>query len=637
MPTTPWRRWAPHAPLAAIVALYLATAAAYAWRVPILEGADEHGHALVVQHVSIHGSPPRIGTLWEAVQPPLYYAVAAAVHGAAGGGRIVPSTLRLNDGFRFDDPSSADAFDPRSYAPADARPARRLRALSMLFGALTLGCVYATALAVSRGRRLVAWSAAALPALTPMYAHHHAVITNDSLATLWCAVVVWLLARHVMAGAAAPGAGGGVGGSGGTARQAVGMGIAAGLGIWTKLTMAPVAAAAAVLLVWGPGPAAARRRAAVRFALTAGAVASPWLILNTWHYGDPLARAAMQQAHAALAVQRTPFALIGDGGFWRMVFESYWGRLGSMTVPLRAEDYALFRLVAAVGALGLPVAMGRRVIDRRAAGALGLVVGLTWVAFVAHNLGLSAPQGRLLFPALPALSVLWAAGWTAGLDGAVDAARHAARRAGVAVGPRRRWAGAIGAAASAGLVAALGLVNLQTLAGPVQRAFHDAPAARAAQLAAPAPRRPAAASAPAAPDDGARPVASRAIRAAARPDRPPPAPPSTLARADRPAAAGTLRTAPGAAEDASVAVAAPAAAESRDRRPRRPAAKPRPPFEPDADDAAADDRAALERRRHVPNGGELPPIDAAPWAAPTPQAGGAQQPMPVPPVSPPSA
>ncbi|MFN8423252.1 MAG: glycosyltransferase family 39 protein [Anaerolineae bacterium] len=283
--------------LAVLLCAYAALGAAYAWRIPILEGADENGHASYIDFLTAHHAVPPIGTVWEAVQPPLYYGVAAGVVALAGAPRLMPPALRLNPGFRFDAVTSADAYDPHSYTPAEAIPARRLRLLSTLFGALTLGLIYAAAVAAS-GRRSLALAATALPALTPQFVHHHAVITNDALATTWCALLTWQIVRRTASATPAPAPDRRPPGA---VVSAAAMGVVAGLGMWTKYTMAPVAAAAGVVLLLGraDGTAGPRRRLrrAAAFTIAALVVCGPLLAWNTLRYGDPLAHAAMRRAH----------------------------------------------------------------------------------------------------------------------------------------------------------------------------------------------------------------------------------------------------------------------------------------------------------------------------------------------------
>ncbi|MCC7020053.1 MAG: hypothetical protein IT332_09885 [Ardenticatenales bacterium] len=660
------RRITRHAPLAIVVALYLCLAAAYAWRVPILEGADEHGHASYIDFVAAHHALPPIGTVWESVQPPLYYVVAAAVNGVAGGRPLVPVTLRLNDGFRFDDPSSADVFDPRSYDPADARPARRLRLLSTLFGAATLVLIYATALAAGRGRCSIALAAAALPALTPMFAHHNAVLTNDALATTWCALLTWQLVRSVTGDGSADDRAASRRRSGDRLARdrpsvpcAVRMGIVVGVGMWTKYTMAPVAAAAGLGLILLPGTRRVRLARSLRFTLTALAVSGPWLAWNTWRYGDPLAGAAMRRAHAVLAVDLSPPALTVDPAFLWGVFISYWGKIGSMTVPLHVDAYAFFGLLTALGVLGLPLAIRRRTIDRGSAAVLGLIAGLTWCAFLVHNARLSAVQGRLLFPALPAISTLLAAGWAGALDAVVAAWATGSNRTATRAPIVRRlplralWTLRAPSALQycralpvAALIAGLMAINLQTLAGPVQFAFHDAPAARgrAAVAVAVAERPRSTGDDRAAMAASARDVASAGIRAKARP-----APrPSTGSHATNPPARGpTVRPASLDPSDPAVAQAAVAAGPPVGGAPRRDGdrtanrrPKPTPPSGVGPGGAGSVDDRAVPPRRHEPNGdGPVPettaeafrsegPASAISPAVPTPE--------PPPPAAPPT-
>ncbi len=453
----PYNVIARHAGLVAVIALYLVIAVAYAWRIPIMEGADELGHALYVDHIVRERALPAIGTSWEAVQPPLYYLVAGSVVAAAGGPRLVPETLQENSAFSWENLVVANVMDPASYSPAEARPSRRLRLLSTLFGVFTLLLIHATALQVSGGRRHLALGATALPALTPQFAHHHAVITNDSLSTLWCALVTLQLIKAL---------------SGRRLRSAVSspaaIGVVVGLGILTKYSMVPVGAVVFASLLLMPGDALSRIRRTAVFAAAALAICGVWLALNTYRYGGPLANVAMRDAHSALAVDGSMLDLAFEGAFLLKVFKSYWGMLGSMTVPLHVAAYAALALFTIVGVLGVPLALRRSAVPRRSAAALGAIFATTWVAFLAHNAHLSAAQGRLLYGALAAISVLLVVGWAAVLNVAVV------------------WAGrdrsglpptAVEFLPIAALVAGLFALNIHTLAGPVQTAFHSTPSA----------------------------------------------------------------------------------------------------------------------------------------------------------------
>ncbi|HUG63477.1 MAG TPA: glycosyltransferase family 39 protein, partial [Methylomirabilota bacterium] len=340
-----------HTALVAVLGLYVVLSFAYAWRIPIMEGADELGHALYIDHVVRTRSLPEIGSDWEAVQPPLYYFVAGVVVAVAGSPRLVPETLRENPEFDWADPVVASVFDRTSYLPADARPSRRLRLLSSVFGFGTLILIYATALSAGGGRRRLALGATALPALTPQFVHHHAVISNDSLATLLSALLTYQLVAALS-------------GSGSTIAVPKAMGFIAGLGVLTKYTVLPVAAAVFFGLMLFPGPARDRLRRASTFAIVTLATCGAWLTWNTVRYGDPLAQAAMRRAHAALAVDASIADLVFDPSFLARVFKSYWGMLGSMVVPLHDSVYVAFCILTVAGVIGALLAFKQRTVQR---------------------------------------------------------------------------------------------------------------------------------------------------------------------------------------------------------------------------------------------------------------------------------
>jgi len=196
-----------------------------------------------------------------------------------------------------------------------------MRLLSTLIGSVTLVLIYATALLATRGRRQLALCAAALAGLTPQFAHHHAVITNDSLATFFGALVTWHLVRAVSERRL-------------TTRSLQLIGLSIGLGVLTKYTILPVAAAAFIVLALLPGSSRERLRRVTTVTVASLAVCGGWLAWNTVKYGDPLAQGAMQRHHAVLVVDYRITDLVFNQWFLTRIFKSYWGMLGSMTVPL---------------------------------------------------------------------------------------------------------------------------------------------------------------------------------------------------------------------------------------------------------------------------------------------------------------
>jgi hypothetical protein len=97
------------------------------------------------------------------------------------------------------------------------------------------------------------------------------------------------------------------------------------------------------------------------------------------------------------------------------LLRSFWGLFGYFSLPLPAPLYWLLNLLLATGLAGLIVAWIRSHPPRlRQAGPIliGWLILLA-IGLLQWTLRTPASQGRLLFPGLSALAVLWAIGWLA--------------------------------------------------------------------------------------------------------------------------------------------------------------------------------------------------------------------------------
>lgn len=116
---------------------------------------------------------------------------------------------------------------------------------------------------------------------------------------------------------------------------------------------------------------------------------------------------------------------LADPVFWLRLksmgfifLKSLWGYFGHMEQPLAWGWYLMAGGIGLVGLAGL-TRLGRLELDRRGRAILGLfglaVVFALGLIFIRHAgvLTHTLAQGRHLFPALPALAVLWAVGWRA--------------------------------------------------------------------------------------------------------------------------------------------------------------------------------------------------------------------------------
>jgi hypothetical protein len=394
--------------VAALVAFTLVRGLIWAYLVPALDAPDEPSHLIAVAQMrAIHGLPvaiildpntvsenstPRPAALreyltrygythfralpYESTQPPLYYALCAAL------------TAPLPD-------------DPETLLYG-------CRFVSALLGALTV-------FAAARAAATLApeWPAFALGvplalALWPQFAFQTATVTNDIGLDLGGAALAWAWAAALRAPAAA--------------RWPVILGLLTGLGLLTKLTLGAGLAATAVVLLgraWvAGGRAPAVRRLVVEAAVVGGlalALVGPWLWRNLRVYGEPTGAAQMFSVIHSIYTTRlhlpatTRFIPPPLGDFVWYSFTSFWSVFGWRGVFLPTPLYALAAALTALGVVGSAAWL-----VRRARGRPPLPAGTGWALAAYAVMALAAVtsyglytlttdaslQGRYTFAAL---------------------------------------------------------------------------------------------------------------------------------------------------------------------------------------------------------------------------------------------
>jgi len=428
------RSWAG---LLALLALFAALHALYNLQTPLGEGPDEPGHLAYVFFLAREGRlpvqrPDGAGDVpGEGHQPPLAYLLAApAALALPPAERVV--TLSADPGFVWAGGDSPAAFrrGSRELWPWQGiAPAWHLaRAVSGLWGLLTVALTFLAARALRPGDGALPLLAAALVALNPQFLFSTALVSNDGLLAALCTAALWLcLGARGADPAASP-------------RMApwwrfVALGALFGLALITKqsaLLLGPLLLWAG----WRASPGDQRRFVALTliWGLTAVAVAGWWFLRNWRLYGDPLGLAVFTAEFATQAFAwREPAA-------WRtalaQLFASFWARFGWMSV--RPPDWTIWAYggLCALGGVGWLV-WGRGQGDKgtrgppgRANGWAGVVIllamALLWNVAFALTAGLVAWQGRLVFPAIAAVGLLLAGGLRAfagpGARGAANSA-----------------------------------------------------------------------------------------------------------------------------------------------------------------------------------------------------------------------
>jgi hypothetical protein len=127
-------------------------------------------------------------------------------------------------------------------------------------------------------------------------------------------------------------------------------------------------------------------------------------------YGDPLAYGAMLVAVPDLVDVKTLTSPYFLDPFPGMLFKSFVGAFGWMNLWLSAKFYWLWGCIGIVSALGYVKGLFQNRVDCRITSILLTIPTLSLALVIQLNLTFSQPQGRYLFPALPALVTLEAIG-----------------------------------------------------------------------------------------------------------------------------------------------------------------------------------------------------------------------------------
>lgn len=410
-----------------IIGAYLLLAVIYGLATPPLESSDEYKHYPVVQHIQTQRELPMLDPddpgrwLQEGAQPPLYYLVMAGLTSWIDTSDL-EEVHQVNHHAFVGNPNQLGNKNLIIHRPErEAYPWQGtvlavyvIRLASILLGA---GTILLTArLAGQLFDPTVSLLAAALVAFNPMFIFVGAAVNNDSLAIFLAHLGLLLLVR-LWREAPDPR---------GHWQRYVALGLVLGLGMLTKLSIAGLLFLAGVALAW-----LAWRRGQWRYLFLGGGlvlvvsllIMAPWLLRNLNTYGDPTG------LDAFIAVQGTrekPLTLAGWRGEFGTLYRSFWGLFGGVNVPAPEWVYWLYN-VAAIAATAAFIywgvgqwRAGRQKRPGEEAPAQrpaydGLWLLLAWplillLLLIRWNIISPAFQGRLLFPALGAITTVWSVG-----------------------------------------------------------------------------------------------------------------------------------------------------------------------------------------------------------------------------------
>lgn len=471
-----------HLVAGAIVCLFVSLAVVYGIVDPLFEPPDEVLHYPYVKHLADGGGLPVQGrdedALWEqeGSQPPLYYALAAALTFWINTDDL-PIVRRINPHARIGIPLAQDNKNVVVHTTTEEFPwrgtvlaVRFIRFFSVAMAAGTILCTYRLGLDLFPDRPILALTAMALNAFIPTFLMVSSSVNNDNLVTLLSSVTLVLLVGVVRRGA--------------SPRLLVLIGLVIGLACLSKLSglgliplaglalglrqvlasrgselsaEAPARALAAAMSAARPkeGPLQAGRGAAGKrlessdlqdatstigricrwagdclLVLAPVALIAGWWYVRNWHlYGEPLGLSAMLDVVGRRSGMPSLSKAVGEFRGFRI---SFWGLFGAVNVLLRPRwAYWVLDGLSLLAASGLALAAWRS--RRSGRWPLFLLLG-SWIVVVLGSLlrwtiATKGSQGRLTFPAISPICLFLALGFNRWLP-----SRYATYGAGALVG-----------------------------------------------------------------------------------------------------------------------------------------------------------------------------------------------------------
>jgi 4-amino-4-deoxy-L-arabinose transferase-like glycosyltransferase len=228
-------------------------------------------------------------------------------------------------------------------------------------------------------------------AFLPQFTFRGMNVSNDSLVTMTCAAVTYLVVRLIKRGFTWP--------------LGIIAAIVTALAFLSKISaiFLPIPLSLAILSTQDTWRLRLGRLSVLGIAFL---IVAPWLIRNQILYGDPLANRIMLTVVAHIVDPKpitSPYFLTT---FPSTLFLSFIGMFGWMNLRLPDWLYLFFGLLAAMAILGYFWRGFQRQIDRRLTLILLTFPILSLAITVYINLNFSQPQGRYLFPALGAIALL---------------------------------------------------------------------------------------------------------------------------------------------------------------------------------------------------------------------------------------
>lgn len=407
----------PLSPLQWVLVFYLLFGAVYLPSTPVFEAHDEIWHFGYIQHLRESGTLPiqifdGADTLYQqhGSQPPLYYLLASFL--------TSPLSIDDADDYRLLNPhvtsNQPASFGNKNLTIRDASHSMLrgtglavllLRMAGLALGAATIACVYKIGELVAPQRPTVAFVAAAITGLNPMFIFLSASVTNDTLAMALNGALVLLVLRSLRDGF--------------QLHYTVVIALLFALASLTKLAslvLLPVLLGTALFVQRKSNDRRGLWIFLFALAFSWLAIAGWWYLRNVQLYGEPFGIIMMSNIAGPRGATFNIVDLFADFQLFRM---SYWGLFGALNIQLTGIFYVALDLMTFLSMVGLVFLILQLLAIRDFAYAryelahlLTLLSAalLTCLGVISWSALTRADQGRIFFPLIAVISPLLAVG-----------------------------------------------------------------------------------------------------------------------------------------------------------------------------------------------------------------------------------
>lgn len=418
----------PLSPLQWVLLFYVIFGVAYTVSTPVFEANDEIWHFGYVQYIRETGELPVQPNIdnpdsndqqettenfyrQHGNQPPLYYGLMALI--------TSPFSIDDVDQYRNLNPhvtiNQPDSFGNKNLVLHDETHSmwegtgltvQVIRIIGLALGAVTIVTVYEISKYVAPHRPTVAFVAAAITGLNPMFIFVSASVNNDSLAMVLNGLIILLTLRTMRDGF--------------SLRHSLIITFLLGLTAITKVTSLVL-----IPLLIGVGIYTYRktddRQGLIVFLVAMlvfiAGIAGWWYIRNLQLYGELFGIFTMANIAGPRGVTFNLITLLTEYQQFRM---SYWGLFGSMNIQIVAIFYMLVDLITFFSVIGCVflllqlVAISDFAYARYELSNLMVLISgflLVWFGVLYFSTLTKASDGRILFPLIAILSPLVAVGF----------------------------------------------------------------------------------------------------------------------------------------------------------------------------------------------------------------------------------